>query len=208
MKKWPVVLMLGLGLAFALSSCGELDQNTDEGVTDNGGGGDTNIGGDTSMGTTYSWIMIQDALTDPSKCNSNPGADIDAVELDRGEIQAYAGGNPVYKSGDVCDKNTANDPSQALGAPDEDDPTDSNNKFVSLNGGYLLVQIFDPNTNQPVVFQNGDQITVYEASIPDKPESKEGYQVYICPDSSGVVSKCKFIAQATGDGSFTIEGLQ
>ena len=203
MKKlllWGVISVLGLALA-----CGPLDENGDvtEGVD---GTVDGTGGGDGTQQLTYSWVLIQDELTDTEACTTNPGADIDAVQLYRGgEEIATAGGNPIFHSGNVCETNTASDPSKITGEPDEDNPEDSNNLFLSLNGGYVLFQMFESGSTDPVVFQNGDTLQVYEVFNPDNSDkTKEGYQVYICPDSSGDTSQCKYIGEGKGDGTFTV----
>ena len=207
MKKWSI--LAAVFVLVAALGCGELsDENGDADIMGGEGTGE-GVGegiGDGAGVKQYTWLLIKDKLQDPQKCNTNPGADIDAVQVFRnGSEIGTAGGNPVYVEGTVCDTNTANDPKQILGEPDEDNPEDSDNKFVSLNGGHIAVQCFGQGSNDPIVFQNGDTIQVYESYISDKPDTKEGYEVYICTDSAG--NDCVGLGEGAGDGTFTVTGI-
>lgn len=106
----------------------------------------------------YSAVLVED--TSGSTSGTSPGADLDAIGLDKD--------GTVYHATHVLDANIGggegnewDDPNAILGAPDSDC---SLQNFVSLggapNGGYIMV---DFHTDQGDVFiEEGDAIFVYE----------------------------------------------
>ena len=197
MKKAVTAIVLGVFMV-ALSAC-ELDKGN-EGVTE--GTTPTDNGGETVTPTgTYKFIRVMDDTTNEqlSTCtNPNPGADIDAVAVLRGgTIIGWASQVFGDELGSVCAKNTAANPNTALAQSDETDPMDSENLFVSLNGGSIVVRFADSTTGSDITLQSGDTIKVFE--VPGT--SADYYYVDACEDSA--CSKSKELGHGSGEATFS-----
>jgi hypothetical protein len=169
MKKWIAGLAaLVLGLAFAGCDFGTDEEGDSEGYyedfTENGedavvqedtGGGQDNVlppedfreGQECTAGQAagYVKIRIEDDPGNPTlvNCNSNPGADIDAVCLygPNDEELGCAGTVLVEEIAPVCDKNDKADPQQVIGINDGIAGPDDYVGYYSLNGGAIVVTI-------------------------------------------------------------------
>jgi len=164
-----VVSMLALGFSMAACEMSEsCDPATDPNCVPADAGTDqtTDTGTDQPTSQTYHYVLIQDL--DQNASGDRPGADIDAVELDKG-------GSPLYlarieESGFGVEPPTGSNRnfSNALGAPQgtcigeapaDWDPT----TFVSLGGvgGYLIGSF-----TGLAAIETGDELTVHACSGP------------------------------------------
>jgi hypothetical protein len=164
-------------------------------------------------------VRILDNQNNPTltDCNTNPGADIDAVVLvrpDGTEFYAAAVELDVDFTGDICPANDASDLNTVLGVPDgclkalgcgcgdygyagnpdckcsggDEDYTG----YYSLNGGAVIIW-FEENEE----LLCGDQIVVYEMWNPDIAGAEEGYRVAYGDENGNWVDQVDF---ATGVG--------
>ena len=129
----------------------------------------------------YKWVRIDDywenaTLTD---CNTNPGADIDAVCIYRGEAEIGCAID-VHVNGDpVCWENAKDDELEVLDIPDAYTPWDSPGEpwtgYYSLNGRSIVLS-FDAD----VEFLCGDEVGVFEVHNAEDPgATEEMYQTSI-----------------------------
>lgn len=166
--RWLAVLSVVL-MGWGLSAC-ELNETCDPATDPDCIPADTGADQTTDTGTdqggqfqTYHYVLVQDR--DQNASGDRPGADIDAVELDKG-------GSPVYLSqvhesgrGDETPSGANADFNNAIGSPDADcgpgttDPSDWDpNGFVSLggDGGYFIGSF-----SGLAEIEAGDELTVY-----------------------------------------------
>jgi len=177
---------------------------------DDKAGGDV-IGGDTTGDTTppaqYKFVRIID-MTTPS-CSGNPGPDVDGVTLTKG-AKTYALASEIDMEGPVdptcpCaykDNPERNDCSAEKGkvVDETDDGCDSNNKFLSLHGGYAWVSFLDAGSM--VVLESGNVITVTEITGKSCGGSPETYDVEICTAKD--TTTCKKIGTGSELTQFTV----
>jgi hypothetical protein len=114
---------------------------------------------DTQVGATYRFLLIED-LTDPVSGNT-PGADIDAIELDKGALGVrYATAVEDVNIGSRG-TNEFDDPQALVGPPDSDCQV---RNFVALGGyqdlGYVVVSF--GTAQEDVTIEPGDSIRVHE----------------------------------------------
>jgi len=190
-------------VAFAVLGC-ELDKNSADAIT-----GDGVVQPDGQQPTySYTWVVIRDGNNQTSTagtCGVNPGADIDAVFLLKGG-QQYP---PSVVEGqertclDKCKPATEPDNVQdckrllsKITAQDEDNPDDTENKFISLAGGEIAVQFAPQGT--PLKIEKGDTVKVFEVqgTLP------ETYYVFICDDAAG--THCADLGSGSGPVDFHV----
>jgi hypothetical protein len=196
MKKLLALISI---LAFAGFAC-ELDKGSDAGDTITGQDTVTETAADTVTPTGYTWVRILD--TSDKACSTNPGADIDAVAIIHSENIVAYGGSADWGDGKKCEKNTANSENEVLGANDEDNWKDADNKFLSLNGGDVVVEMKDQTTSAAYQIQKGDTIRVFEVGGDDN-NGDEAYEVYLCKDTTCADSVK--VGNGFGEQDFTVQ---
>lgn len=157
---------------------------------------------DTTAGDTTADAVVEDAFfkyvaiaDDPDNivtngCNTNPGADIDCVELMRGgttaaDVVATAGS--IVKVSDLpegaCETNDKDDETEVLGAQNGvvDPDTDTYTGYFSLNGREIWIELSNDE-----YLQDGDTLHVVEMYNPDNPNATiEKYTVSVTDDTAG-----------------------
>ena len=194
MKKW-LSLMAAMALGLSFVGC-DFSDDEDEDVyeeKDQTGEPDPDVTESdfTRTGTCtagesagYFWVMIDDdpdgTAFDPEDKNckaGNPGADIDAICLWRGDDKLACAATVEYAPlGDlVCEKNDKDDPNEVLGDPDGVAADGVFTGYFSLNGGSIVV-----NFDNDEEILCGDTLHVVEMFNPDNPDSTiEEYKVSI-----------------------------
>lgn len=118
---------------------------------------DDNDEDDDNGSTGWRFVMLEDLTGSAS--GDSPGADIDAIAIEKEGRRIYASGVADFNIGG--DNNAFTDPTQALGAPDSQC---TRKNFVALGGrnadGYLIVEFSD--ADEDVTIESGDRIIVYE----------------------------------------------
>ena len=114
-------------------------------------------------GNVYRFVLLED-LT-PQLAGEFPGADIDAIELEKSNGASYFV-SAIEDAYVGSEHNLAMDPNQLVGPPDSNCEADSG-AFTSLGGapqgGYAIVSY--GTAQEDVTIQNGDRIRVYELGI-------------------------------------------
>jgi hypothetical protein len=175
--------------------------------------------GECSEGESAGFVQIRIAdnennptLTD---CNTNPGADIDAVVIvkpDGTEIYATTVEEDADQAGGICPQNDKDDINTVLGVPDacvkdlgcgcgeygyDQNPdcncTDQYVGYYSLNGSAIIMGFDDG-----VELLCGDMIRVYEMYNPDVDGSEEAYKIFY-GDEMGNWSTASDIATGFGE---------
>lgn len=169
--------------------------------------GDTTGGGDTVTPAQYKYVRIEDETT--PGCTGNPGPDIDGVKLIKAG-KTYQTAAEITLSdlqGATCACAYTNDaerndcvPEKGKVVDETDDGCDSDNKFISLHGGYIWVSFNDAGT--PVVFENGDKIMVTEITGTSCGGQPEEYSVKICVAQDS--SNCKDLGIGSEETTFDI----
>jgi hypothetical protein len=189
-KLLSILAALALGLSFAACDFGENDADATESY-DTAEPGETADPVDTTVepDVRYQYVRIKD---DPENitvndCTSNPGADIDAIELYRGagtvddltddhliatadEVMAIDGEN-------LCPENHKDDENTILGAADGivDPDAGTYSGYYSLNGREVTVMLSNDED-----LTDGDILRVIEMYNPDNPAATvEKYSVLI-----------------------------
>ncbi len=161
--------------------------DTTGGLVDNGG---------QQQGRSYGWIVVRDGFNDQlvNSSSQNPGADIDAVELQdsAGSTVTYCQ-TVTYQSADSLGRasNAGKNPppgaeSRAVGAPDAGCTVgsdagcvlwDDSSVFIWLNGGQIICGLGGEAVNP------GDTILVYEvfngASSSEIDRTREEFKIFL-----------------------------
>ena len=226
MKKLLTIFAAGM-LAFSFAACDfgggdETDavEGTDEGGEPEGDETDEPDGptGECTEGETAGFVQVRIAdnennatLTD---CNTNPGADIDAiiiVQADGTEVYAATVAEDPDMTGGVCPENQKDDINTVLGVPDacvkdlgcgcgeygyDQNPdcncTDQYVGYYSLNGSAIIVGF--GGTEIACM----DLVRVFEMHNPGVEGSEEAYKIFY-GDDAGNWSTASDVATGMGE---------
>jgi len=132
----------------------------------------------------YNTVMIKDFPENPTliDCNTNPGADIDAVCLygPDGTEKGCAATVELEDIEPVCDENHKDDATKVLGPPDGivDPDSGTYEGYYSLNGGAIVIT-FDGNSERLC----GDSVLIVEMFNPELAGSEENYSGFYGKDA-------------------------